>query len=208
MLIKKKENKELFEAVSFVQRARETSRDYFEGLLKHLKKVDDLLIATDGHKAHTAKTPQLDDGLYDYHRKGSEITLEIVEDSGRVFPAVLGTLNSFKFAESVEISRNEFLQRLKQVNIVLEHQYGGVKFNFGEGKLVIEAIHPDIGDATTELDVSTDAALEIGLNCNYLLEALRGMPKAKVILSLPDSGDKPIKLAQGILEAFVMPMRI
>ncbi len=209
MLIKKKENKELFEAVSFVQCARETRRNYAEGPLEHLKKIGDLLIAADGHRAHTAKTQQLDeDGLYDYHKKGSTIVLEVIEESRRAYPDILDTLKGFKFVVSVEISRGEFLHRLRQVNIVLDRQYKGVKFNFGGCKLVIEAVNPDVGDATTELDMAIGLELEIGFNCNYLIEALRGMQREKVMLSLPDSGDKPIKLEQGALEAFIMSMRI
>ena len=206
MLINKKEDKELFEAVSFVQRAREKSEDYIK--LKGLKKIGDLLIATDGYRAHTAKIQQLDDGLYDYSKKGAAIVLEVVEESGRAYPDVLNTLKGFKFVESVEMSRKEFLHRLRQVNIVLDSHYGGVKFHFGGGKLIIEAINPDIGNATTELDVPTSFKLGIGLNCGYLIEALRGMSQAKVVLSLPDSRDGLIKLEQGILEALIMPMRL
>jgi DNA polymerase-3 subunit beta len=72
-----------------------------------------------------------------------------------------------------KIDHDELLQALKRVSILSSERYKGIKMDFSDGKVLISANNPDLGEAAEEVETEYKGKpLSIGFNARYLLDVL------------------------------------
>ena len=138
---------------------------------------------------------------------GMEFVTKLVEgkfpDYNRVIPK--GHRNN------VTLGRQALLQCLQRTAILTSDKFKGVRLNLERGSLRVAANNADQEEAVDELDIQYDgAAIEIGFNVGYLIDALANMSQDMVRLELND-GNSSALVTIPDNESFkyvVMPMRI
>ena len=87
----------------------------------------------------------------------------------------------------------------------------GLKFSLTKGKLEIQSINPEIGDAKENLSLEYKGGkLDIGFNPRFFIDALQVMESETMILELNDSVSPAILSGDqdpGFM-ALIMPMKI
>ena len=100
---------------------------------------------------------------------------------------------------------------LSRTAILSNEKFRGVRLQLAEGKLRLSTHNPEHEEAEEELDVNyTGAALEIGFNVNYLLDALGAMQSEDFQMELkgPDASGLLQESATAGSKYVVMPMRL
>ncbi len=121
----------------------------------------------------------------------------------RVIPA--------KPPHTMSAGRDLMRQALQRTSILSNEKYRGVRLTFGENTLTIQAHNPEQEEAEDQIEVSyTGAALEIGFNVTYLLEALAAVDVDTVDVSVTNSDSSCLIRAPGdnSVKFVVMPMRL
>jgi DNA polymerase-3 subunit beta len=124
-------------------------------------------------------------------------------DYDRVIPQVAGNL--------VEGSRDAMRHALQRAAILSNEKYRGVRLQFRENQIRIQANNPDQEEAEDEVEVSySGQEMEIGFNVNYLLDALAAVENDNVEIGLVDPSSSCIVRAPGDDKCLyvVMPMRL
>jgi DNA polymerase-3 subunit beta len=122
---------------------------------------------------------------------------------GRVIPA--------KPPHTMSAGRDLMRQALQRTSILSNEKYRGVRLTFGENSLTIQAHNPEQEEAEDQIEVSySGAALEIGFNVTYLLEALAAIDVDTVDVSVTNSDSSCLIRAPGdnSVKFVVMPMRL
>ncbi len=122
---------------------------------------------------------------------------------GRVIPA--------KPPHTMSAGRDLMRQALQRTSILSNEKYRGVRLTFGENSLTIQAHNPEQEEAEDQIEVSySGAALEIGFNVTYLLEALAAVDVDTVDVSVTNSDSSCLIRAPGdnSVKFVVMPMRL
>jgi DNA polymerase-3 subunit beta len=109
------------------------------------------------------------------------------------------------------VSKNNFLETMKRMAVLSTDRYRGVKFLLSKGKLEIQSVNPDLGEAREDIALDYNGAkLEAGFNARFFIEAIQVMESETLTLELSDSvspavlrGDKD----PGFL-ALIMPMKL
>jgi DNA polymerase III subunit beta len=113
--------------------------------------------------------------------------------------------------KTVTADRLALLDALRRVALVAPDRTSGVKFELSKGALRLSAENPDLGEAHEDMAVEyVGAALAIGFNARYLLDALQEMGAEEVRLELSGELD-PVLVRPMTAEDYVsvvMPMRI
>jgi DNA polymerase-3 subunit beta len=87
-------------------------------------------------------------------------------DYKRVVPKDKGTL--------VELNRDPVLHALRRMSVMASERYSGVRIRFQQGKMVLNSINPDVGEASDEVEIQyEDGEIEVGFNVRYLLSYSR-----------------------------------
>ncbi len=111
----------------------------------------------------------------------------------------------------VSITRETFTKALRRVSVMSRERAHAVRFDFGDGNLVISSSNPDLGEAREELVIDFKGdKLTVGFNARYLLDTLGAMTAERVVLELQDPLS-PVLLKEEGSEDYrcvVMPMRI
>lgn len=208
--ITRKQDKDTYDKIAWCVKAKE--KDAYGWHNINLLCVNQRrLIATDGHRIHLARV-NLPDGIYDYHKTKSAITLE--KTTFEEFPNVSNFIPK-TYAHKVTVKRKELLRRCKQAKIISSDQYQGITLNFN-GRLDIKAVNPDIGDMTahTDIDQPVDPEITIGMNVKYLIDALTGLQGNEVTIGLQGMRDKQrysdkiMIIRNHTQAALIMPMRV
>ncbi len=113
--------------------------------------------------------------------------------------------------EQVVADRELLRQGLTRASILSNEKYRGVRILLETNKLRALAHNPEQEEAEEELEVAyAGAALEIGFNVSYLLDALGIVRTEKVKLSLTDPNNSCLLLPEKGEESkyVVMPMRL
>jgi len=100
---------------------------------------------------------------------------------------------------------------LSRTAILSNEKFRGVRLQLAEGKLRLSTHNPEHEEAEEELDVNyTGAALEIGFNVNYLLDALGVMQSEEFLMELkgPDASGLLQESPGSGSKYVVMPMRL
>jgi len=204
MEITKKENKDLFDALVFCDRARSKTKYGFS--LEHIQVKQGRAITTDGHRLHIAWAKDLTDGLYEYEKKKQTITLTPTNDGN--FPDLFKELERHSVFRETSVDTKELLHMSKMAKIMVSDAYQGTVFTFN-GCCNLKTVNPDIGDMTGDVAINKSVKPEIkkGLCIKYVIDALRDLDKT-VKISLCKEEQEPIMFRDKTKCAVVMPMRI
>jgi len=111
----------------------------------------------------------------------------------------------------ITLSVEPVMRALRRVALLSAEHSRAVKVELAEGKLVLSARTPDLGDAQEELDVDyAGPAISIGFNARYLLDCLGALGGKEIQLGLRD-GASPVEVRptdDPDSVAVVMPMRL
>jgi DNA polymerase III subunit beta len=109
------------------------------------------------------------------------------------------------------IDRAEFLDVLNRTAILTNDKFRGVRVHVENDLLSVVAHNPEQEEASDEIPVEYEGSeIDIGFNVNYLIDALKAVPGASVVLRLKDSASGCVIQEPGNTEALylVMPMRL
>lgn len=86
----------------------------------------------------------------------------------------------------VTVQTDRFLNSLRRAMVFTREPSNRVILHFSSEKLIIEAKTPDLGEAEEEIPVESDIkeAISIGINAQFLLEALREMESNTVAVGI------------------------
>lgn len=114
--------------------------------------------------------------------------------------------------DKIVICNRELLrQALVRASILSNEKYRSVRFELGTNNLKILAHNPEQEEAEEDMSVEYQgAALEIGFNANYILEALNAISTENIKLILTDANSCCLIQGDGVENGkyVVMPMRI
>lgn len=109
------------------------------------------------------------------------------------------------------LDRGEFTDVLNRTSILTNEKFRGVRVHLGNDLLTVTAHNPEQEEASDEIPVDYEGTeIDIGFNVNYLLDALKAVPTANVVLRLQDSGSGCIIQEPDNEDTLylVMPMRL
>jgi DNA polymerase III subunit beta len=113
---------------------------------------------------------------------------------------------------AVKIERQALLRALRRVSIVSSERYRGVKIDLKDGKVMISANNPDLGEAVEEIEVEYQGrALTVGFNARYLIDVLSVLgEETEVEIELKDEVSPSLlrKVGDDGYLYVVMPMRL
>jgi DNA polymerase-3 subunit beta len=111
----------------------------------------------------------------------------------------------------ITIPKNDFLDSMRRMAVLSTDKYKGVKIILSKGKMDIQSINPEIGEAKESLSLEyQDEKVDIGFNPRYFIDALQVMNSDRVIMELNDGVSPAILKGEqdpGYL-ALIMPMKI
>jgi DNA polymerase-3 subunit beta len=113
--------------------------------------------------------------------------------------------------DSIELDKHYFTMMLKRMSILSSEDYKSVIFNFGNGKLVVTATNPEIGESREDMEIEYSRdPIEVAFNPKYFIETLNAIADEKILLYIKD-GQNPC-LIEGITDksflSVIMPMKI
>lgn len=220
--------------------AQQDVRYYLNGTLLETSGTTLRAVATDGHRLSMAETELAETasstqqvivprkGILELQRiLGGDGELELSIGSNHVRAQIgdirfTSKLIDGKFPEysrvipakpphTMSAARDTMRQALQRTSILSNEKYRGVRLTFGENTLTIQAHNPEQEEAEDQIEVSyTGAAMEIGFNVTYLLEALAAIDVDMVDVSVTDSNSSCLIRAPGdnAVKFVVMPMRL
>jgi len=169
-------------------------------------------------KALTELKSLLDDGDADF---------EVATDEGRLFARLDGALLSVLLIDGafpnyeqvipaeapagLSIARQEFLDGLRRVSLLSDQESRSVILEAKEGAVVLTSADPRFGDAREEMEAEYDGpGFRVAFNASYVIEVLRAVDDAAILLSLNDPLSPCLIRTSGDPRSLwvVMPMRI
>lgn len=114
--------------------------------------------------------------------------------------------------KSAVADRNVIRSSLTRASILSNEKYRGVRLQLNSGSITVMANNPELEEAEEEFEVDYDgAALEIGFNVTYIIDALNVLTDSSVVLNFSDANSSC--LISGNVEGsnckyVVMPMRL
>lgn len=113
--------------------------------------------------------------------------------------------------KEITIRRDTILHALKRMSIMSNEKMKGVKFDIGDGRIVLTSTNPDFGEATEEIDaVYHGGDMVVRLNAKYLIDTILVMQTELIEMILKDE-HTPVLMKETGNDSFmtvVMPMRI
>jgi DNA polymerase-3 subunit beta len=111
----------------------------------------------------------------------------------------------------ISIPKNDFLDSMRRMAVLSTDKYKGVKIILNKGKMEIQSINPEIGEAKEVLTLEyKEEKVDIGFNPRYFIDALQVMNSDRVLMELNDGVSPAILKGEqdpGYL-ALIMPMKI
>jgi len=111
----------------------------------------------------------------------------------------------------ISIPKNDFLDAMRRMAVLSTDKYKGVKIILTKGKMEIQSINPEIGEAKESLSLEyQEEKIDIGFNPRYFIDALQVMNSDQVIMELNDGVSPAILKGEedpGYV-ALIMPMKI
>lgn len=199
-----KEIKEMISQTVFAVSIDET-RYFMNGVYFEKKGEKFNLVATDGRRLSFASKNLLA-GVNDFpaaivHPKILNIILKHAPDEGNISISIVDKMIFFKFGNykfgsvllegqfpnyervipenqthSFQVDRNDLVNALRQVSLMVDKKAGRIYFNIEPGKLKITSQQNDMGSADVEIpcEYASDSYV-IALNYRYVEEPLRGI---------------------------------
>ena len=112
---------------------------------------------------------------------------------------------------TVSISRAHFISVVRRISIMSKEKTRAILVEFLPGKAICRARDPEIGEAVEDIEINYEGpGLTIGLNYQYLLDALESMDDDMVILEMQSSLSPCVIKQESDPESLciVMPMRV
>ncbi len=127
------------------------------------------------------------------------------------FPDYKNIINMIKKEKYIELSRLQFMNSMKKMNLFTEDRYNAVQFHIKTNKLVLSSQSMDIGSAKDEIAITyDDSPLKLGFNGKYFIETMQVMA-SDTIKAYINSEESPC-LIQGDDDpgffSIIMPMKI
>lgn len=116
-----------------------------------------------------------------------------------------------KGEHEVKVNRNDFISAVKRVSVMSREKTKAILIEFSQGKALLKSRDQEIGEATEEVDLTyKGTGLSLGLNHQYLLEALESMEDEEVIFDMQTNLSPCIIKQESDPDSLciVMPMRI
>lgn len=213
--IPQKDLKYLIESTQFAM-AQNDVRYYLNGLMLQLNHQGLQAVATDGHRLSLASATEFQfqgDTKLIMPRKGVTELLRLLENSDEsitisinenhirasghdfIFTSKLidGRFPDYERVipknndKEIIVDKDQLRDVLGRVAILSNEKYRGVRFQFRQNCLHIQANNPEQEEAQEELAIEYDSdALDIGFNVSYLLDVLNSLPSGHIVLSLAD----------------------
>ncbi len=108
-------------------------------------------------------------------------------------------------------ARDVLRQSLQRTSILSNEKYRGIRLQFSEGLLTIQAHNPEQEEAEDQVEVAYSGGdVEIGFNVTYLLDALAAVDADTVEVGLTDANSSCLIRSPGdaSVKFVVMPMRL
>ena len=106
------------------------------------------------------------------------LTSKLIDGRFPDYKNVIPKHNDFKMV----VDRDVLKPVLSRVAILSNEKYRGVRLTLEENKLKVMANNPEHEEAEEEIDVDYHGdSLEVGVNVNYIIDALNTLPKGRVI---------------------------
>ncbi len=240
LVLPQKELKLLIEKTSFAM-AQQDVRYYLNGMLLELFNEGIRLVATDGHRLALSEYTDNMDNTTERQliipRKGILELARLLEGSEENVSLILSQnhlrvkTDEFTFTSKLidgkypdynrvipldgnkvmQVEREVLKQALLRISILSNEKYRGVRLNFDEGNLSIQANNPDQEQAEEEISVEySDTPIEIGFNVTYLLDVLSVLDSENVLIKLKDANSSCIitSTETDCFRFVVMPMRL
>ena len=116
-----------------------------------------------------------------------------------------------KGEQTVRLNRLEFISVVRRVSVMSREKTRAILIEFLPGKAVCRARDPEVGEASEGFDVAYEGpGLTVGLNYQYLLEALESLDDDEIIIEM-QSNLSPCVIKQESDPnslCIVMPMRV
>jgi DNA polymerase-3 subunit beta len=140
-------------------------------------------------------------------KEGIRLTSKLIDgrfpEYGRVIPK--------DPANVLTADRHLLRQALQRTAILSNEKYRGVRLELSQNSVVMHANNPEQEEAVETLEVEySGAAMEIGFNVNYLLDALGAVESDGVEVRVTDGNSSCLIVAPGDASTkyVVMPMRL
>lgn len=114
-------------------------------------------------------------------------------------------------AQTIVAVRDILKQALQRTSILSNEKYRGVRLQFSNGLLTLQAHNPEQEEAEDQIEIDYQGPdIEIGFNVTYLLDAISAVDADTVEISLTDgnSGCLIRGPGDGRIKFVVMPMRL
>ncbi len=114
-----------------------------------------------------------------------------------------------KKGERTMLNREELLQAVRRVAQLTSERSNSIKLAFSNGKLVISANSPEIGEAREELEVGYKGNdVQIAFNPAYIMDVLKNLEDQNVFFEVTDSTSPGIVKTDYDFVYVIMPMRL
>lgn len=88
-----------------------------------------------------------------------------------------------KFAQTVRIDKNKFLDAVKRIKIMSHEKTNAVKIKLQNEEMLLSANHPSLGDAFEKIPLEfSGKQIEFGFNAKYLIDGLNAIDGEELIL--------------------------
>lgn len=185
-----------------------------EGAFK-VKQTEKSIIARKAVHELSKLISESEDGLlflkHDNHimfKKGNmTMVVRLIEGVFPNYDQVIPTSNNIE----VEIDVSDLVHALRRVVTMADEKSHMVRLSFLEGRLELSSEGGELGEAKDELAVTFSGdKLDIGLNANYLLDALATIDSSTVIIKMNDELSPVLTVSpdDAGLKSIVMPMRL
>jgi len=232
--------RDLIERTAFAM-AQQDVRYYLNGLMLESSKGLLRAVATDGHRLAmcelAADVGEGEDQQVIVPRKGIQELHRLLEQNDVDIQVEIGsnhiriTTDELRFTSKlidgrfpdyqrvmpknpdkrVVINRDLLRQALTRTSILSNEKYRGIRMDFSENNIKIQAHNPDQEEAVEEIDARYEHdAMVIGFNVTYLLDVLNAIDTDDVEVLLSDSNSSALinKPGSEACRYVVMPMRL
>jgi DNA polymerase III subunit beta len=112
---------------------------------------------------------------------------------------------------AIIMDKELFLKMLKRMSILCNENYRAVMFKFDDGRLIINATNPDLGESKEDMHIDySGETIESAFNPKYFIDAANGIDDKQMIVDII-SDDKPC-LISGVEDksylSAIMPMKV
>lgn len=116
-----------------------------------------------------------------------------------------------KGEHEIQVNRLDFINAVKRVSVMSREKTKAILIEFTEGKAILRSRDQEVGEATEEVDLTYKGpGITLGLNHQYLIEALDSMEDEDVIFNMQTNLSPCIIKQESDPDSLciVMPMRV